>query len=263
MAVIEGEAIVLRAVDYGESDLIAHLLLPDVGRITVIAKHARKSQKRFPGSLDLFNHLQVQISRKRPSGLGFLERAALIGAFLPLRRDAARYALASYLVELMGRMAPEDGLRTDTRRLFAFALSALSALAEEYPDQRMRLFLELRAFEALGLCPGLKRCVRCGAEPDAAQVGFHVADGGMICGAHGAEGRAGILPVHLGTLRALDKSLESEIDQLGRLRLSGQALDEAQEILFRFHRFHLGFELKSERFLEESLAAGGLTAAAP
>jgi len=111
MAGIEGEAIVLRVVDYGESDLIAHLLMPEVGRLTVIAKYARKSQRRFPGSLDLFNHLRVWVSRRRPQGLGFLEQAVLVAPFLPLRADSARYALASYLVEWMDRVAPEDGAR--------------------------------------------------------------------------------------------------------------------------------------------------------
>ncbi len=256
MGGIEGEAIVLRAVDFGESDLIAHLLLPQVGRLTVIAKHARKSRKRFPGSLDLFNHIRVRVSRKRPTGLGFLEHAALIDPFLHLRQDPARYALASYLLELMDRMAPEDGAHSDMLRLFDFALSALKGLAHGHPDGRMKLFFELRAFEALGLRPGLENCVRCGRKPGPGQVGFHVADGGVICGAHGSEGLSGVLPVHLGTLRVLEMSLASEIDQLHRLGLSGEALAEAREILFRFHRFHLGFELKSERFLEESLGAG-------
>jgi len=72
-----------------------------------------------------------------------------------------------------------------------------------------------------------------------------------------------VLPVHLGTLRALEQSLAAEIHQLGRIQLSGEALVEAQDILFRFHRFHLGFELKSERFLGESLAGECLTAEAP
>ncbi|MDG2335145.1 MAG: DNA repair protein RecO [Myxococcota bacterium] len=256
MVGIEDEAIVLRAVDFGESDLIAHLLVPEIGRLTVIAKHARKSRKRFPGSLDIFNHIRVRVSRKRPGALGFLEQALLLDPFLPLREVPARFALASYLVELMDRMAPEGGPGPDMRRLFDFVHSALVSLGQGQPDLCMRLFLELRAFDALGLRPGLERCVRCGSELAPGPVGFHVADGGGICDAHGAEGLSGVLRVHLGTLRALDASLGSPMDQLPRLRLEGQALAEAREILFRFHRFHLGFELKSEGFLEESL--GGL-----
>ena len=90
----------------------------------------------------------------------------------------------------------------------------------------------------------------------------NVADGGPICAAHGAEGMSGLLSVHLGTLRALRRSLDSEIGQLGRLRLGAEALAEAQEILFRFYRFHVGFELKSEPFLAQTLQGSGLTAVA-
>ena len=39
-------------------------------------------------------------------------------------------------------MAPEDGTRADTRRLFAFALSALETLAVEFPDPRLRKVAE-------------------------------------------------------------------------------------------------------------------------
>ena len=56
------EALVLRAVAFGESDLIVHLLVPDAGRLTAIAKGARRSVRRFPGTLDLFNHLRVQLA---------------------------------------------------------------------------------------------------------------------------------------------------------------------------------------------------------
>ena len=67
MSLLRTQALVLRSVDFSEADRILHLLVPEVGRITVMAKHARKSVKRFGGTLDLFNHLQVEIARKRPA----------------------------------------------------------------------------------------------------------------------------------------------------------------------------------------------------
>ncbi|HEY8493863.1 MAG TPA: recombination protein O N-terminal domain-containing protein, partial [Myxococcota bacterium] len=57
MARLDTEALVLRVVDYGESDRIAHLLTPETSRLTVIAKGARRSRKRFPGALDLLCHV--------------------------------------------------------------------------------------------------------------------------------------------------------------------------------------------------------------
>ena len=55
------EALLLRCVDFSESDRVVHLLTPDLGRLTAIAKGARRSVKRFPGTLDVFNHVRIQL----------------------------------------------------------------------------------------------------------------------------------------------------------------------------------------------------------
>jgi DNA repair protein RecO (recombination protein O) len=267
------EAIVLRSVDFGESDRIVHLLVPDAGRLTAIAKGARRSLRRFPGTLDLFNHLRVQVDRRRTAGMARLEQATLIEAFTPLRREPARFALACYLLELLDRLAPEGGARADGRRLFGFALSALRTLATPRRiDARLRTLLELRALDALGLRPELRHCVRCGsstqasdarseAEPsgahqgwDAGEMAFAVADGGPVCTGCLRDAEP-LLRVHRGTLRALDQGLRFDLDHLDRLVMSRQALEESGRILDRFQRYHTGVELRSERFLAEMLGA--------
>ena len=53
----QSEALVLRRLPFGESDLILHLLLPGSGRLTAIAKGARRSVKRFSGTLDAFERM--------------------------------------------------------------------------------------------------------------------------------------------------------------------------------------------------------------
>ena len=161
----EGEALVLRVVEHGESDLIVRMLTPDSGRLTAIAKGARRSVRRFPGTLDVFNQLRVGVRRRRRTGMGFLEQARLLSPFLDLRRDARRYALASYLCELFDRMAPEGAHGADARRIFVFVKEAFIALGDAKPDASFRLLLELRALDALGLRPELAHCVRCGKLP--------------------------------------------------------------------------------------------------
>jgi len=247
---------VLRSVDFGESDRIVHLLVPDAGRLTAIAKGARRSLRRFPGTLDLFNHLRVQVDRRRTAGLARLEQATLIEAFTPLRREPARFALACYLIELLDRLAPEGGARADGRRLFGFALSALRTVATPRRiDSRLRTLLELRALDALGLRPELRHCVRCGSSLQAGgagEVAFAVADGGPVCTGCLRDAEP-LLRVHRGTLRALDQGLRFDLEHLDRLVMSRQALEESRRILDRFQRYHTGVELRSERFLDEML----------
>jgi DNA repair protein RecO (recombination protein O) len=266
VAPLHTEALVLRVIEFGESDRIVHLLAPDSGRLSAIARGARRSVRRFPGTLDLFHHLRVQVERSRSASasLARLDSAALIQGFPGLRAEAARFALGCYLVELLDRLAPEAAARSDARRLFAFALAALEQAATAPLDPRLRPRLELRALDALGLRPELRRCVRCGAEPGGAGdpplesrqrglVAFHVAEGGPVC-ERCAEGLEGCLPVQLGTLRALEGALRLSPQQQGRLVLGPRTLEEARTLLARFHRFHLGVELRSERVLDELFA---------
>ena len=247
------EALVLRATDFGESDRIVHLLTPESGRIDAIAKGAKRSVRRFPGTLDLFNHLRVQIARRRSATLARLEHSTLLASFPGLRSHPARFALGCYVVELLDRLAPEGGARGEARPIFEFGRAALETVESRTPDERLRIFIELRALDALGLRPELRRCTRCG-EPVAGDppAGFHVSDGGPVCGRCRAPSEV-LLPVHLGTLRALEQGLRFDLDRLDRLMLDREALAQARELLGRFQRFHLGIELRSERFLNEIL----------
>jgi recombinational DNA repair protein (RecF pathway) len=86
-------------------------------------------------------------------------------------------------------------------------------------------------------------------------VDFHVADGGPVCGSC-ATRLEGLLRVHVGTLRALDQGLRFDLEQLDRLVLSSRALEEAQRLLVRFRCFHVGVELRSQRFLDQILGGG-------
>ncbi|MFP6654848.1 MAG: DNA repair protein RecO [Myxococcota bacterium] len=257
MAVFSCEAILLRAVDYGESDQIVHLLTADSGRMTAIAKGARRSHRRFPGTLDVFNHLSIR-GRARPrAAMAFLEGAKLLDPFLGLRREAGRYALASFLVEMLDRLSPEGIKGAEAERLFSYATESLALLETTRPSSTLRLLLELRAFEALGLRPEFGRCVRCGRVPsdtlaDRHQVHFHVADGGLVCSACGLR-LDGLIPVALGTLRRLDAGMASPIDALTAIEVPAHSMQEAARLVFRFQRFHVGIEMRSERFLEDVL----------
>ena len=256
MPTLETEALVLRIVDFGESDRIAHLLTPATGRITVIAKGAKRSKRRFPGTLDLFHHLEVRIERRRPTALARLDQARLLDAWTTLRRHPRRFALACHLVELVDRLAPEGVGPREAGPLFAAALEVLRAAAQREPDARLRAFLELRVLDAVGLRPELRRCVRCGRDAQgggAATVAFHVGEGGPLCSAcRGGDG--GVLALHPGTLRALEQGLRLPIDQLDRLALGREPIAEARTLLERFLRFHVGFEMRSQRVLEALLA---------
>jgi DNA repair protein RecO (recombination protein O) len=260
MVALNCEALMLRSVDYGESDRIVHLLTAGAGRLTAIAKGARRSNRRFPGTLDVFNHLAIDGRSKPRASMAFLERARLLNPFLGLRSDASRYALASFLTEMLDRLSPEGITGPEAERLFTYATESLGLLATVKPTPTLRLLLELRGFDALGLRPELGRCVRCGRVPSETvaldhRVNFHVPDGGIVCSACALR-IDGLVPVEFGTLSTLESGLTSPIESLAKIRLDARALAQAARLVFRFQRFHVGIELRSERFLEEMVPVG-------
>jgi len=100
-------AIVLRARPYRDSDLIAQLLTPSLGKISVIGRHARGSKKRFPSSLDLFDRGTARISRERNKSLGIKEFTPS-HSLVKLRGDLDKLTLASLLCESFDLVIQEN-----------------------------------------------------------------------------------------------------------------------------------------------------------
>lgn len=257
MREIQCDALLLRAVDFGESDRIVHFLTESEGRLTAIAKGARRSKRRFPGTLDVFNRLRIEGRRKPRATMAFLMKAELVDPYLGLRTVASRYALASFLTEMFDRMAPEGVGGEEALRLFRFATESLSLIERVDPTATLRVLLELRAYAALGLRPELGQCVRCGRVPGVDVqadhiVSFFVPDGGIVCTACGIS-LDGLIRLEMGTLRTLERGLAVDLETLPRIALGDEALAQAERLVFRFQRFHVGVELRSGRFLGESL----------
>ena len=156
-------AIVLRTRAHAESDKIVTCLSRDWGKISAIAKGAKRSRRRFVNVLEPFSHIQLRVRPSRSEELLFLLGAELIQAFRRPSDDLERFALASYIVELTdvmtaGREAGQD--------LYQLVLDGLSAL--EVRSALSPLFAPLFALQILrqvGYAPDFSTCQRCGGKP--------------------------------------------------------------------------------------------------
>ncbi|MFY9397891.1 MAG: recombination protein O N-terminal domain-containing protein, partial [Desulfomonilia bacterium] len=63
------QAIVLSSIDFMESDKIVCALTRDKGVVHAIAKGAKRSRKRFPGTLEPFCEVSMDIFIKREGDL--------------------------------------------------------------------------------------------------------------------------------------------------------------------------------------------------
>lgn len=175
-------AVVLRSVDFGEADRILTLLTERWGRIAVMARGARRSQRRFAGALEPFAVLEATIA-VGTGEVGRLGEARLLRAFPRLLGSLACMREAGRALELVRRLAPQ---REGEPRLLAVVEALFEELDGGRPAEAARVRAGLRALAVAGLPPRLDACVGCGLAPEAHQSAlFDPARGGIVCRACG------------------------------------------------------------------------------
>ncbi len=240
-------AVILRSLDYGESDRILTFYTADFGKITGIAKGARRSKKRFANILELFSCMQIIFSRRGHDSLALIEEGSILNGYPRIREDLEKTLIASYLLELTDKFTLEGKRNAE---LFHLLLSFLVLVeAGSNPEDLLRFF-EIRLLKYAGYEPLLDRCMACRKSVgDADAYHFVARDGGLRCTS--CEPRhPGVVAVSLGTIKTLLLGKEMEIGKLERLVLSAQAASESRDLLGGFIAHILGKEIKSLHVLQ-------------
>lgn len=240
-------AIILQVRDYGEADRLVNFLTPDAGRVAGIAKHAKKSRRRFANCLEPLNRVVFQLSPKPRGDLEFLQQGELVNPFPNLRRDLKRLAAGAVLAELAGELsAPVEATGAIFQTLH-LALELLDGGAS--PDSLLPSFF-LHFLRLGGYGPHWDSCQQCGKEP-AAPLYFSIPKGGVVCSACSRTATGPLLPLNPGVWKLLRLAQELPPAKLTRLRFPPAQRDQSLALIHKFLRHHLGRELKSWSFWEK------------
>lgn len=244
-------AVVLNSVDYAESDRILAFFTLEHGKISGIAKGARRSRRRFVGKLDPLSHIDLVFSVGSRGELAFIEEASLVDAFNGLKADIERLSEACYLLELTSEMTREGQVMPAVYHTLVEFLRMLEAAR----CLELLRFFEIRLLSLAGYLPHLVGCVVCRGEASGVRLSFSSERGGIVCRGC-STGLPGLIAVSPGTTGLLSMASRLDGDKLGRLRPGQAFLEESERLLYDFIRFHIGKELKTRRFMEKLRGAG-------
>jgi DNA repair protein RecO (recombination protein O) len=246
-------AIILTVQDYGEADRLVTFLTPEQGRVSGVAKHAKKSRCRFANCLEPLNRVDLVLSPRPGRDLEFLQQGELVQSFPALRRDLKRLGAAAILAEVAGLLsAPPE----PCAEIFATLEGALVQVdAGAPPDSLLPAFL-LRLLTLGGYGPALHHCLECRGEPKP-PLFFSVSRGGVMCGACRGGASGPLLLLSLGNWKLLRLAQELPREKLSRLRFPPPQRDQSLGILKVFIRHHLGRDLKSWSFWEKMASRNG------
>ncbi len=240
------DAIVLRTLDYSEADIIVSFLGRDSGRIDGIAKHGKKSRKRFahafePGSL-------VFLAYRQKKDLAWLESCRLIDAHLQLRSDMVRWSLAAVVLEIVADMTPPG---EGKEALFDLLRSTLARFTVDNDPYNVSILFMARFMALMGYLPDLDRCQACGAELMSGRHWWWVlAEGRVLCSKHPQPGQR-CLQLDLGTLVLLNQARGLPLEKVWRLRITRRYRKGLHEVFMAWVMATTRKELKTLRVLRQ------------
>lgn len=252
MTFLQTPALILRTTARGEADLIVTLFTRDRGKLRALAKSALKSLQRFPGQLELFNHLEVWLRSSRIPDLPLLHESRLLEDFPQLRPRLEKVAAASLLAEVAetasGELDPDPAV-------YRLLLSVFRRLDREKKPEPILWASLLRLLARLGFAPALETCALCQRPLSERGLFFHAGAGGALCPGCGKSTpeAARLSP---STIRSLRSALRLPPSRLTRLGFTRSVLQEVGALLPAYAEYHLGRELKAGRFWRELFGPG-------
>lgn len=172
-------AIVVRVVDFSETSCVVTLFCREFGKITALAKGARRPKSAYEAALDLLALCRVVFLHKSSDALDLLTEAKLERRFRGASRSLSCLYAGYYIAELLRELTDEGDPHPT---LFEAAERALAALEGEVDVAALVLRFELTALRVLGHLPALGGCAACG-EPlgDGPRIAFGQLAGGCLC----------------------------------------------------------------------------------
>ncbi|MCI8304673.1 MAG: DNA repair protein RecO [Lawsonibacter sp.] len=220
------KALVLRTVDYKETDKILTLLTQDQGKLTAAARGCRKKRSTIAAGCQLLAWSEMVLYDYQ--GRWSVKEAATQRLFRGVSADIERLALGCYFAEVCELLAVE-GLPSP--ELLSLTLNSLHALdkMQDKPLSLVKAAFEWKAMALAGYEPLLNGCAVCGAVPPE-DSRFHLREGVLHCARCREGAGEGIsMPLSPPALSALEHIVHGDPRRLFSFRLEGEPLKQLSD----------------------------------
>jgi DNA repair protein RecO (recombination protein O) len=181
---IESDALLLRNVAYGESDVIATFLTESDGKLASIIRGGRKSTKRVGGALEPFHTVGVRLD-DRGGDLATLKEARLVRIRTNIASSLDAIDAAGAALRWARHLCPARTPEPDAWSILIELLDRLdepSVTNDHEAPKKLLATSALRLLSAVGYGLDLERCIKCGrACPDAKAARIDAGIGGIVC----------------------------------------------------------------------------------
>jgi DNA repair protein RecO (recombination protein O) len=228
---IEGEALVVRTVELGESDVVATLVTEQAGKVSAIVRGARKGSRRVGGALEPLHTIAVLLD-DRGGELATLKESRIVRTRTALAANLEALDVAGIALRWVRHLFPPRTPEPEGWRVLVDLLDVLDAGTSSPRVELARAGLALLSAVGYGL--DLERCVVCNRPcPEGKAACVDPVRGGLVCRSCGGASTV-LLPGVREAARALGGGASADVT-------SAQA-EALLQIVDRAMAAHAGFE---------------------
>lgn len=176
------KAVCLRTADYSETSQVVTLFTRDRGKLSAIAKGAKRPKSAFDGPIEPFSFGDIVYSAPRSDNLATLTEFNQKRGFLNLRKNLAALNCAYFGAELLEAFTYDLDPHTDLFDSFLQFLTDIALIGNRDALGLLILF-QLTLLAEVGTKPVLTECVNCRTpfSDKWHQVYFSSSANGLIC----------------------------------------------------------------------------------
>ena len=239
-------AIVVRSIDFGESDRLVTLLTPYKGLIRAIARGARKPRSKLGGNVDFLRHISLSINRGR--SIDSISQADVLSTFNSIRSDLTKTSAALYLSELTEKFSVEGPGNPDNYNLL---LKALKILDIEKNNYNLPRWFEVQLLRMNGLMPEIKTCVDCSKHLLPNPQVFSAARGGLLCSTCRTSENDILIPASVGSIKMLRHMFNSNWTNVRQIKVPQKEKRQLARLLQDHIHYVTDRQIHSVSFMNE------------
>jgi DNA repair protein RecO (recombination protein O) len=240
----ESEAIVLRTYPFREADLLVTLFTRAEGKVTGVARAAKKSKRRFGGALEPLTYVRVYYEDRERRELARLDACEVLDSPLSAQVTYSRAIALAHVAELLDELLPD---REPNDAVFRLALSVLAQLRGS--DVWLPLtYFELWMTRLMGYLPELSECIVCGRNLNGDRAFFHALSDGLMCI---ADKRLASSEISSLSRKIADQMFRIPVDKLDSASCSKTQTADLRKFLLQILQRHIEKKLVTATMLDK------------
>ena len=235
--IINSDAIVLRSIKHSETSRIINIYTELRGRISLLAKGARKTKHHIP--FDTYSLINVVYRHKASREIQLLTGSEAHNLFLGIRDNLKKSSIAFYMCELILRTTEAEDANPRIFQTIKNSLDSLNRASKNYYNYLW--YFEIKLLEAIGFGIDFDSCGSCGGKAELTgkeKSAFSFEHGGMICAKCKVDDEKSVV-LRPETLKALQYIAKQQPDKLERISVSKDANVQINNVIAGYYRHHL------------------------